>query len=366
MKKNFVVLAWDNGNSNEKFIYRDLFGEISGVLFPSLTAEIFDNDILSGIQENNIFSKNNMKLDFEGNTYCVGKLAQEQDSKGGVRDQLTDKYKTSSTISKLLAGVSLILKDLNLTDINLINIENLMLGLSINMYEKHRKEIINFYKNSSFTFKIPLKNGYKEYTLSIQNVYCIAQGVGAFYDEVLEFSGYPKRADLLKKRYLLIDGGGGTTEYFIADGKKPIFGTGACISMGANDIFEKVGTLFNNAPGQIIEKVYRESDSHQYWGSKEPLPVEKIQDYISELFQERSRHIYQTITNDLKEHLNRVGTVLVCGGIVDYIYIFLQELFNDRFEVIRSNHPIFSNARGYYKYYKLINLKKNLKKVNKI
>lgn len=359
--KNFEVFSWDNGNANEKFIYQNQIGEITGIMFPSLTTEVLEENLFFDFQENNIFKKNYMKMKYEGITHCIGKLAQEQDSKGGNRDQLSDKFKTNSAIVKLLSGIALAV---NTEDVNVINIENLMLGLSINIFKENKTKIEEFYQNRKFEFEIPAKNGYKKYVVSIQRVICIPQGVGAFYDEVLDFTGYPKRADLLKKRYLLIDGGGGTTEYFIADGKKPIFGTEKCITMGANDIFQKIGSYYNNAPAQIIETIFREKDPNQYWNSKEPIPLDQVIDICEQAFEKRARYLYQIINDDLKEQLNRVGTVLICGGIVDYIYNRLQNSFGERYEVIKSQNPLYSNARGYYKYCMLIEMKKRLKRIS--
>ncbi|SDC31230.1 MULTISPECIES: ParM/StbA family protein [unclassified Candidatus Frackibacter] len=360
--RNFEVFSWDNGNANEKFVYKNEQGEIEGKIFPSLTTEVLEgNSVFELADGEDIFKKDSMKMQYEGKTYFIGELAQEQDSKGGNRDQLDDKYKATSTITKLLSGIVLAVGAEN---VDIVNIEHLMLGLSINIHEDMKEDVEKFYSDGKFEFKIPTKDGYKKCLVTIQKAICIAQGVGAFYDEVLKFNGYPKRADLLKKRYLLIDGGGGTTERFIADGKRPIVGTEEGLKIGANDIFQKIGKLFNNAPAQIIEKIYKDKDDNQYWNSKDPIPVEKVTEYCKQAFNNRARYLYQTITNDLKEQLNRVGTVLVCGGIVAYLYDDLKELFKDRFEVIKSENPIFSNARGYFKYYAAMTLKRRLKKTN--
>lgn len=359
--RSFEVFAWDNGNANEKFAYRNERGEIKNIVFPSLTTEIIEDNFLFQLEDIDLFTKNNMKLKFNGLTYCVGKLAQEQDSQGGNRDQLEDKFRTTSSIVKLLAGIALAVNNI---DVDIINIENLMLGLSINTYHKYKEQVEEFYSNRKFTFEIPVRNGYKQYLVTIQRAYCIAQGVGAFYDEVLEYTGFPKRADLLKKRYLLIDGGGGTTEYFIADGKKPILGTENYIHRGANDVFQSIGNLYNGAPGQIIETVFREQDPNQYWNSKNPLPLEVITKQVETAFSALGRSFFQTINNNLKEHLNRVGVVLITGGIADYIYNELSELFGDRYEVLKSDRPLFSNVNGYFKYYELIKLKRDYRRLS--
>ena len=55
--RSFEVFAWDNGNANEKFAYRNERREIKNIVFPSLTTEIIEDNFLFQLEDIDLLQK---------------------------------------------------------------------------------------------------------------------------------------------------------------------------------------------------------------------------------------------------------------------------------------------------------------------
>lgn len=336
--KIYKVVGWDNGYSFEKLILGPRKSDM--LLFPSVTYKPPSGTTIFNVTtDNNLFTPDKMIIKYDNEEYFVGDYAIEQDPQAGLRSYSEDKFKEKEETVKLLAGLSA----LN-SDEDEIHIEVLTLGLSLRTYRKYRNDVIKHFQNKKFTYSIPTSgNKARKVRLSVASVICIPQGVGAFYDRLLNINGIPVDDNLASTRYGLIDIGGKTVDAFISQGVDPVRGSDLGLSYGTSDIFRKISKNLDNIPANLIERAYLDNKSELYWKGK----YYDIRKSCLKAFKEFAENIYSKVQMEWTRQLDRVELVLLCGGGARVVTNYLQDLF--KVKVYVTDDPQFANARGYYK-----------------
>ena len=330
--QTFEVVGFDNGYDYVKVVSgSDKEGK---KIFPSTTFEPVGVSIADNNITGNEFNINKMSLTFQGKEYYVGNYAVEQDPRGGSKDFNDDKFRNPSELVKLLAGISLYAEEKE------IEIKQLVVGLNIENYTKYNEDMVNALQDKTFKYKI----NEEQYLLEVGNVLCIPQGVGAYYDQLLDYNGGVYDGDLLDARYSLIDVGGRTVDAFIAKGMDIITGTDIGVNYGMSDAFKEVSKqLGGEIPYSIIEQDYREGKTKTFWKGQK----HNIDTLCKQSFNNLAERIYNLLMNEWDKQINRVEFVILCGGGSKYLEKYLSEMFD--IEVKTANNAQFSNANGYYK-----------------
>jgi len=336
--KIFDVFSWDNGYASDNFVVGGSKEE--RLVFPSVTYQPNSKNSIFNITNGSMgFIRDRMILQHEGDEYFIGDYAIEQDGEAGDRKLVKDKFKQKTELIKLLAGAALLAPGEEV-----IKIKKLMVGLTIGTYRKYKDEIVNQYENKTFRYKVPtLENGSREVILDIEEVICIPQGVGAFYDLLLDFKGQPANGELLQTRYGLIDIGGKTVDAFISQGDNPIRDSVTALSKGTSDSFKQVGEELDNAPYNLIEKAYLSGREEVFWSGNYHQITEKCKDSLRNL----AHDIYNEVEVKWARQIDRVEFILVCGGGAEALTKYLKELFSVK--VDKVSNPQFANANGYFK-----------------
>lgn len=336
--KIYDVVGWDNGYDFEKIVVGE--GKKDRLLFPSVSYRPISGSSIFNVTDNNKgFSLDKMIIQYNNIEQFIGDYAIDQDPMGGGRTFLRDKFKEQTEIVKLLAGLTALSPFENKIVVN-----NLMLGLSLETYREYKDEVIQVYKDKVFEYKVPDNNhSNRTIELEIKNVVCIPQGVGAFYDKILNFEGRPSNGDLIDTRYGLIDAGGKTIDAFISKGDDPTRGSDIGLSYGTSDAFKWVSKKIGDVPYNLIEKAYINGKNEVYWNGK----YIKIDDLCNQSFERLANDIYNMIQLEWARQLSRVELLILCGGGAIAIADYLKEVFNIKVAVV--DDPQFANARGYYK-----------------
>ncbi len=326
------IVGWDNG-----FGYEKIVTENKKIHYPSVIHQPVLNNFLD-INADTVFSKENMLVNYRGNDYYVGNKAIQQSSTGGNSKFNNDKFKDNSELIKLLAGIELIVEN---TDE--IKIETLALGLpNVTNFKKLKKEIIDTYTGRKIKYSI---TGRGERELYIDQVVCFPQGIGAFYDEILDMEGNYVKKEMLNARYGLIDIGVKTVDVFVAEGTDVIRDTVFNMQKGVINAFKLVAAK-QDVPFSIIQENYINGKDRVYYNGEH-----YIKNDCERAFEQLARNIFDEIQINWFEHMNRVEFILLCGGGAVSLKEYLEDLFSKR--IIMIDDPQFSNSRGYYKLTKM-------------
>ena len=335
--KVFDVVGFDNGYDYVKLVLGS--GKGHRVCFPSVTHKqendfsIFNIDNISGTSK---FKKNKMSLTVDGEKYYIGEYAVEQDALGGEKNFSDKKFEEESELAKLLAGVSLF------TTEDEIVINNLVLGLNVEKYHEYKQEIVNTFKNKSFEYKLSNKEVHNK--LTIKNVICVPQGIGAYYDQILDMKGRPSQNELANSRFGLIDIGGKTVDAFISQGTEPIIGTDIGTDFGMADAFKQVAKeLEVDVPYNLISENYIQGKKEVFWRGED----REFKELAEHAFKDFAHRIYELIINEWDQQLARIRTILLCGGGAKFLGDYLPVKFNVDVKLLENAQ--FSNTNGYYK-----------------
>ncbi|MFO7819292.1 MAG: ParM/StbA family protein [Halanaerobacter sp.] len=335
--KVFDVVGFDNGYDYVKLVLGQGAGKRT--YFPSVTYKqendfsIFNINDLSGSAK---FKKNKMNVTVNGKKYYIGDYAVEQDARGGEKNFSYNKFKEDSELAKLLAGISLF------TTEDKIVINNLILGLNVEKYQEYKDEIVNTFKNKSFQYKLPSKK--TDNVVRIKNVICVPQGMGAYYDQILDINGRPSKNKLANSRFGLIDIGGKTIDAFISKGTEPIIGTDIGTDFGMADAFKEISNnLEVDVPYNLIARNYIQGQNKVFWRGED----REFDEFTGEEFNNFAHKVHELIIDEWEQQLARIRTILLCGGGAKILRDYLPDIFEVDIKVL--DNAQFSNTSGYYK-----------------
>jgi len=323
-------IAWDNGYDTEKIMID--VDEIS--LFPSVSyIPVSNRNVV--LNEDEEIQSDKIVIEYEGTEYFLGNYAITQDGQGGDRNFEIDKFKDNTEVAKLLAGLSLLSND------DTIEVGKLVSGLSIRDYHALKEELEHFYNDKLFKFKV---NG-KGRKVIINDVLCIPQGIGSYYDNILTYSGEVRKNELLDSRYGLIDIGGNTVDMFIGEGVEPRKATDFGLNIGLSDVFKNV---FPSIPYNKVQYYYLQGKDNIKYGK---TTYTKLQSKVDDKFQTLAEQIYKKVISSWNRMIDDVETIVLTGGGAVTIGDYLKKKFVNRKNknVVIVKDPQVSNVRGYYK-----------------
>lgn len=323
------VVGWDNGFDYEKFAVDGEQAKFPSVRhIPKQTEGILYDNTYE-------FKKSKMIITYNDTTLFLGDYAIEQAGDGGKRNFTKNKFEDDTEVAKFLAGLTLF------SDDRKIDIEKLVLGLSLQTYHKYREDIVDFYKDRVFKFEI----GGQERKVSINDVMCVPQGIGSYYNLILNNSGKVKDHGLLEKRYGLVDIGGNTLDGFVGTGLDPVdesqFGAGT----GLSDAFKGVS---KKVPYTLIQHYYLKGNDTMEYGD---VIIESLQERCEEQFKLIAEEIYTQLRDGWNRQMDRIKLIVLTGGGANAIGGPLKKKIINKLgkDVKITDKPQFANVRGYYK-----------------
>ncbi|GAB6099014.1 hypothetical protein JCM16358_08930 [Halanaerocella petrolearia] len=351
--ENANVLGVDLGYDSVKLKTKD-----KELLFPSL-AEEEEGGVLTDTSFEVIKNRDNLVEEFDPEkmiiqiqdeliqgqgsdsftTYRVGDYVLNQRSSSIAYSLSDDKYEEPEEFSKLLSGICLLFPKANKIVIN-----NLVTGLPIKYYEKHKRSFKNRLEN---TFKVRFKNINNEFIpkkIEVRQATIMPQGLASYYDFIMNDEGLVTTN--MEGGLGIVDLGGLTID---------------CVAFNEGELIKDSPISFNDGVRKRIFKRIQDSldidisqdlIKKQILAGKDQIRV-RNQVYDFEKIKERAidrlaKDIALQIKNRWESYL-MIDRILVTGGASLLLFDKLNDyLASFPCEQIHNN-PQFSNCRGYVK-----------------
>jgi len=318
--------------------------EEEGVLLENSLEVLKNKEILEKFDINKIIVKIQDKTllgysDESFNTYRVGNYVLNQRS-SSVGYSLSDqKYKEPEEFAKLLSGISLLFPKADK-----IIIKNLVTGLPIKYYEKHKdlfkKELVN-------NFKIQIKNIKNQFIskeIEIRKATVIPQGLASYYDFIMDIEGLVTTN--IKGGLGIIDLGGLTIDCVAFNDGELIKDSPISFNDGVRTrIFKKIqdGLDIDISQDLIKKQILAGKDFIKV--RNETYEFKDIKDYAIDKL---AKDIALQIKNRW-ESLLMIDKILITGGATVLLFENIDKYLNGFPCEKIDNQPQFSNCRGYVK-----------------
>lgn len=339
---------------DEKIIFPSLVEEEEeGILLENSLEVLKNKDLLEKFDLNKIIIKIQDKIirgynDESFNTYRVGNYVLNQRS-SSIGYSLSDrKYKEPEEFAKLLSGISLLFPKADK-----IIIKNLVTGLPIKYYEKHKdsfkKELIN-------TFNIQIKNIKNQFIskkIEIKKATVIPQGLASYYDFIMDNNGLVTTN--IKGGLGIIDLGGLTIDCVAFNDGELIKDSPISFNDGVRTrIFKKIqDTLDIDISQDLIKK--------QILAGKDFIRVRNEKYEFKEIKNYAIDKLAKDIALQIKnrwESFLMIDKILITGGATILLFENINK-YLERFPCEKiDNEPQFSNCRGYVKLGKALDRKR--------
>ena len=352
---NFKALAVDVGYDFVKVV-KGSRGE-DKLMYPSVVT-VAGASVIGDYFHDKRFSADNMLIEFEGNNYYIGSAAEER---GGERSFVQDKFMNPKELAKFLGGVYYAALEEAVFDENdqdiyydvnrwprEVNIERLVVGLDIDTFYRFKDDYRMLFQGKSFDVKVAgMKN---LVSLNINNVNVIAQGIGAYWNEVLDFTGSQKSGNtntninISNGKYGVVDIGGLTIDFFIAKSSDIFKETVSGSNLGLYNAFNDVAKSYEEEiPVRKIEDAFIKG-SNKFYHNRERTLGNKLEVAFASL----ADSVYEKIVSKWNRHIQDIRDIYLCGGGANALKPYFDDSFQHKnIEMFKDQQ--YSNALGYYK-----------------
>lgn len=375
-QKTVDVMAWDNGFGCDKFMVNLLSlaeMERMSTLEPQFRQLSFQSVYCSYtppklrpaasnlVESDRGLNVKKLVIEYNGNTYAVGPFAIEQDIDGGASNFDRKKFEQETEAIKLLVAIAYFFP---MNDNIVIN--KLMVGLSLEAFEKYSKSLQGKYSGFETTFKVLSVGGVmREVAVKIVEATCIPQGQGALYDAILDFGksctvlpGIEGKK-LLDQRIGMLDIGDKTIDGFVTNGLDTIQQSEFWLTHGISLAYENAHKQIE-APANLIEYHYLNGSMMHF---VKDYSHEDLKRLCTTEFSKIADEIFTKIDVIWNKHYPRLYKILLCGGggiaVRDQLQVRLNERSKVHLELMQNAQ--FANVSGYYKL-GMLTLQKQLQK----
>ncbi|GAB6139187.1 ParM/StbA family protein [Halanaerobaculum tunisiense] len=343
--ENSNVLGVDLGYDSVKLKTKD-----KELLFPSL-AEEEEQGVLADSSFEVLKSRGKLVEEFDpekmiiqietadSNVYRVGDYVLNQRSSSIAYSLSGDKYEEPEEFAKLLSGICLLHPKADKVVIN-----NLITGLPIKYYEKHKETFKDELENN---FKVKFKNINNEFIpkkIEIRQATIIPQGLASYYDFIMDESGFVTTD--MEGGLGVVDLGGLTID---------------CVAFNEGELIKGSPFSFNDGVRKRVFKQIQDSleidvsqdiIKRQILAGEDKIKVRNQVYNFSDIKEQAIDRLAKDIALQIKnrwESYLMIDKILVTGGAA----LLLFDKFNEYLtgfpcEQIHEN-PQFSNCRGYIK-----------------
>lgn len=293
-----------------------------------------------------------VSIGIDGVDYFVGPDASMRSTGRDARIVL-EQYSTSSEYRALFLGTLYYIAKHALEgrrNVNTLEIQTLVSGLPLNTIDQYSQNVRTMMKGA---FELPALPGHDEpLKVIVKRCEVVAQPQGALVCHAAE----SQNPETMKNNNLVLDMGGGTFDWFLCYGAKPVHDRSGAYPKGmlscAFHVCDQIREGLRNDPiivSRVDEAVRQDSRTVKISGKD--LPIEQYRAGVEAILQECLNRMLETVAN-----LDSVDQILVTGGGGERLYKAMLELMPSRVDMIHVDpDPVFSNVRGFYYLGELIN-----------
>jgi plasmid segregation protein ParM len=279
-------------------------------------------------------------LELDGVGYFVGKSSPHLvDGRGGLRAATTDYSETPSYKALLLGALYYIAKKKGAT--GSLTIQQLTLGLPLSTVFTHATRLK---KMAQGEHTLPCPSGKGTIMVYVKNVVVVAQPQGALTSLARKLG-----KSITKERVLVLDMGGGTFDWFVADGMRPNYLLSGAAPMGvlacASAICDKLDPNYKSDTAVMakVDKALRErSPSVRITGQDLDMAA---------LWPVAENVLKSAIDQMMKKVGSLAGMdhILLTGGGAELLFRCVPSTLR-RYESIITvdSDPLYSNVRGFH------------------
>lgn len=321
----------DTGFKQAKCVFDLSSGETGTLIYPSIAGRP-DRNALEVIEGR---GPDGFTLEVGGAEFFVGRDSALFSHVRGSLGFRPDYSETLEYKALQLAGLCYVAKAHNARR---LTIRSLCVGLPLHTFSTHQA---NLQAMCQGQHDIAVRGGSGPIQVTVETVKVIAQPQGALFSQAL----YGKPI-LANQTSLVIDVGGGTTDWFLASGYRPIPGRCGCHPVGTLECAEAVAEALGRGLGkkkQVLARVDAAlalgSGSVLIDGEERALPLQVATHRMKEIFAE--------VLDGVRD-LSDVDRVILTGGGARLLEPVLRQHMPRR-DLAIDPDPIFSNARGFHR-----------------
>jgi plasmid segregation protein ParM len=292
-------------------------------------------EITQGDQASNLLLED-LSIKFEDTLYYVGNKAVNQATNHRYTFLANKIDKVDETI-KLLTALGILASH----GVNTIDV--LVTGTPVEEYHLIKDKIQNDFKR---TYNYEFRG--KKHTSHIKEVLVIPQGAGDYYDSILSENGEIIQEKVSPKS-VIINIGYRTTEIVTMNYGKFSRAESTTLYTATNSFHKELRRLLAKEYG--IRKNLTQIDDIYRSGK---VFIKGKETDISPLKEEAIRHHIGSIIGEIPMWVNTddIHSILLSGGGCRGLRSFFTKEFDGRITILKK--PEFGNARGYYKYGRLM------------
>ncbi|MFW6026057.1 MAG: hypothetical protein ACOCRX_06920, partial [Candidatus Woesearchaeota archaeon] len=212
------------------------------------------------------FNKDNILIEYQGEKYYIGDIVKNKlFGNEGNRDLKDDKYRLPSEKAKFFATIALLFDEEEIT------INNLVLGLPIEIYNNHVDNCKSNFEYKNFNFRYDNKS----VVLHIERVFVIPQSLGAYFHNIFNFKG-EQLVSNNNNVYGIVDIGGRTTDGSIVTNQEIVPDQDWGINSGVftecyQTLSREIGVPANKIQNQYLQNNYPFKYDNEVHNIERPL-----------------------------------------------------------------------------------------------
>ncbi|WP_018250405.1 ParM/StbA family protein [Orenia marismortui] len=291
--------------------------------------------IIIKIQDKAITGYNNQKF----KAYRVGDYVLNQRSSSIAYSLSDKKYEEPEEFAKLLSGICLLFPKADK-----IIIKNLVTGLPIKYYEKHKESFKNKLESD---FNVKIKNTQNQFvskTIEVRKATIIPQGLASYYDFIMNDEGLVTKN--IEGGFGIVDLGGLTIDCVA-------FNDGELIKESPISFSDGVRTrIFKKIQDSLDIDISQDLIKRQILANKDYIKVRNERYQFKKIKESTIDKLARDIALQLKnrwESYLMIDKILITGGATVLLFESINNYLPDFPCEKINNNPQFSNCRGYVK-----------------
>lgn len=286
-----------------------------------------------------------ISIKIDGNDYFVGADSALRSTGRDARVVL-DKYSESDEYRALFKGALYYIAKSALAhtkETNRLEIVQLVVGLPLNTIDEFSKVVKSMAIGEHHLPALPRRD--EELTVVVKNCEVVAQPQGA----LLSYVASSNKADTFTLNNLVLDMGGGTFDWFLCYGNKPVHDRSGAYPKGmlscAFAVCDQIKQGLRNDPimlARVDEAVREGKDTVRVSGVEQSIAA--FRPAVDAILTECINRMLEKVGN-----LDSVDQILITGGGGQRLYAAMLDMMPERQHMMHVDaDPVFSNVRGFH------------------
>lgn len=206
-------------------------------------------------------------------------------------------------------------------------------------------------------FEVKVNDQTVKFSVSVLDVK--AQPLGTLFNQILgNNANFLSLATKYKSEQILVlDGGQGTIDTDVLSNMAVVNHLRSTMkNSGMYNIYEEVSNKLNAIDNDIcsnVSSVELQFNNDTYNVNKK-YKIEAFKEIKLSVLEEKAKRDIEQIKLKMQDSMSSIDTILMTGGYSEVMHQYYKDAFNMKHDVILVDNAQLANARGFYKYAKLL------------